>query len=140
MLLQSFFLIDTGIKRALDQTLSVELLPQTSAYGEAFEHWFILEVLKRTSYRQLDWLFSYLRTKHDTEIDLIITRPGEPRLLVEIKSKSRVTEDDARALERIAPQVDAHAELWLVSADPLTRKFGATTAMHWQQALRNWFG
>ncbi len=37
-----FYFIDPGIKRALDRTLSLPLMPQTSAYGEAFEHWVIL--------------------------------------------------------------------------------------------------
>ncbi len=41
-----FYFIDTGIKRALDRTLTVELLPQTAAWGEAFEHWIILEIKK----------------------------------------------------------------------------------------------
>ena len=50
-LLNSYF-IDPGIKRALSKTLTVELLPQTSAFGEAFEHWFLLEIIKNASYRR----------------------------------------------------------------------------------------
>ncbi|HEY8272598.1 MAG TPA: DUF4143 domain-containing protein [Pseudobdellovibrionaceae bacterium] len=72
-----FYFIDPGIKRALDRTLSVELLPQTAAWGEAFEHWIILEIKKNADYHRLDWEFSYLSTKDDVEIDLIIDRPGE---------------------------------------------------------------
>jgi predicted AAA+ superfamily ATPase len=139
-LMPKFFFIDTGIKRALEQTLSVELLPQTSAYGDAFEHWVILEMQKRISYRRLEWSLSYFRTHDDAEIDLIVERPGSRRLLIEIKSKSLVTEEDARTLERLSPSLDPQADRWLLSCDPLPRKFGDTTAMHWQAALKEWFG
>ena len=38
-----FYFIDTGISRTLSGTLTLELLPQTKAFGEAFEHWIILD-------------------------------------------------------------------------------------------------
>lgn len=134
-----FFLIDPGIKRALDRTLSVELLPQTYAWGDAFEHWVILEVLKSVSYRRLDWSLSYLRTKDDAEIDLIIERPGKPMALVEIKSKSKVVAADAKALESLGPDVDQKAERLLLSLDPLEARFGKTRALHWQKGLEALF-
>ena len=37
-----FYLIDPGIKRSLERTTRVPLLPQTTAFGDAFEHWVIL--------------------------------------------------------------------------------------------------
>lgn len=134
-----FFFIDTGIKRALEKTVSVELLPQTFAWGDAFEHWVILEFIKGAQYKRLDWSFSYLRTKDDVEIDLIITRPGQRALFVEIKSKSTVFETDAKALETLGHDLDPNAEKWLLSCDPLRRSFGKTTALHWQEALRELF-
>lgn len=62
-----FYFIDTGIKRALDRTQTVELLPQTFAWGDAFEHWVILEFIKNASYRRLDWTFSFARTKDESK-------------------------------------------------------------------------
>lgn len=134
-----FYFVDPGIKRALDRTLSVELLPQTSAWGEAFEHWVILEIKKNISYRRLDWDLSYLRTKDDVEIDLIIDRPGKNRVLIEIKSSSRVMERDAKALATLGADVDPKAKKWLLSADPLEQKFGSVQALHWQAALEKLF-
>ena len=75
-----FYLIDPGIKRALDRTLSVPLEPQTSAYGEAFEHWIIIEFKKLISYRRLDWELSFLQTKDNVEVHLIVDRPGQRNL------------------------------------------------------------
>ena len=85
-----FYFFDPGVKRALDRTLRMELVPQTFAYGKAFEHWVILEAMKMNEYRRLDYQFMYLKTKDDAEIDLIIERPGEKTLLVEIKSSVQV--------------------------------------------------
>ena len=130
-----FYFIDPGIKRALEKTLSVELLPQTSAWGEAFEHWVILEIIKNASYHRFDWSFSYLRTKDDQEIDLIIERPGKTTLLIEIKSKSRITEKDVKTLETLGSDISPNGEKWLLSNDPLRRTIKQTEAIYWQDAL-----
>jgi predicted AAA+ superfamily ATPase len=134
-----FFLIDTGIKRALDRTLSIPLLPQTSAWGDAFEHWVILEFKKRISYARLDWEMSYIRTKNDVEIDLVIERPGRRPLLVEIKSKDRILEEDVNALETLGVDIDPSSERLLLSNDPLEQRFGGTRCLYWQKALEGIF-
>lgn len=131
-----FYFIDPGIKRALDRTLVVELLPQTYAWGDSFEHWVILEIYKNASYLRYDWKFSYLRTKDDLEIDLIIDRPGLPMALVEIKSKEKVSEADAKALESLGPDIKRKAERFLLSMDPLEATFGRTRAFHWMKGLQ----
>ena len=133
-----FYFIDTGIKRALSGTLTVELLPQTRAFGEAFEHWVILEIIKNADYRRLDWHYSYLRTKDGVEIDLIIQSP-QKTLLIEIKSKALVKQEDAKALERIGKDISSKAEKWLISNDSLERQFGSTRALHWEKALKKLF-
>ena len=137
--LPKFYFIDTGIKRGLDRTLSVELLPQTFAWGDAFEHWVILEFVKGCQYKRLDWSFSYIRTKDDVEIDLVVERPGDRDLFVEIKSKSLVDASDAKALETLGADTNPKAERWLLSCDPLQRTFGKTTAMHWQDGIQRLF-
>ncbi|MCK5154756.1 MAG: DUF4143 domain-containing protein, partial [Spirochaetales bacterium] len=81
-----FYIFDMGVKRALQRMLNVPLLPQTTDYGEAFESWFVNECFRLNYYYELDYKFSYLRTKNDVEVDLIIERPGKSQLLVEIKS------------------------------------------------------
>lgn len=126
-----FYFIDTGKKRALDKTLSVELLPQTYAWEEAFESFFLSEIVKEISYHRLEWSISYLRTKYDQEIHLIIERPEKNTVLIQIKSKAKVREIDAKTLETLGSDVDPKAEKWIVSLDPLSQNFGTTKALHW---------
>lgn len=131
-----FYLFDTGVKRALDKTLRVPLLPQTYAYGHAFEHWIILEVFRLNEYRKLDYSLSYLRTKDDAEIDLIIERPGDKTLLVEIKSTTAVNETDTRSLQRFLRDWPGKAEAQIWSLDTRERKIDRVILLPWQQGLR----
>jgi len=134
-----FYLFDTGVKRALDRTLSSPLTPKTSAYGEAFEHFIIFEIMKLSSYFRLDWKFSYLRTKEDVEIDLIIDRPNKNRILVEIKSKSNIFENDTKSLEILGEDVDPQADRILISTDPKNQLIGKTRGLFWKDALKELF-
>ena len=133
-----FYFVDSGIRRALSQTLSLELLAHTKAFGEAFEQWLILEIVKNASYRRLDWHYSYLRTKSNAEIDLIIKGP-QSLLLIEIKSKDLVREEDAKTLNQLGADLDPSANKWLISNDPLERQFSSVRALHWKQALKELF-
>jgi predicted AAA+ superfamily ATPase len=129
-----FYLFDTGVQRAFTRTLSVELAPGTYAFGLAFEHFIVNEIQRLQSYAANDWQLSYLRTKDDVEIDLIIERPGMKRALIEIKSTRNVTEDDIRPLMRIAPQI-ANSEAFCFSLDPAARKIGPVLCLPWLRGL-----
>ncbi|MCB0320550.1 MAG: ATP-binding protein [Bdellovibrionales bacterium] len=134
-----FYLIDIGMKRALDRSLTIPLVQRTSAYGDAFEHFIVLELYKIASYARNDWKFSYYQTKEGHEIDLIVDRPGKKLLLVEIKSKNRVTAEDAKVIERLAPEIDPDAERYLLSRDSETQILGETRAVHWKTGLKELF-
>lgn len=129
-----FFLFDTGIKRALEKTLEVRLNPSTSAFGEAFEHWVILELKRLHDIRCRDYKWSYLLTKDGLEIDLICERPGRTTLLIEIKSTTLIREDHASSLTRIAPSFP-DAELLLLSRDQTPRTFGKVRALPFRQGI-----
>ncbi len=130
-----FFLFDNGVKRSLDRTLVSKLVPRTSAFGDAFEHFIVMELVKGASYKRLDWRFSYLRTKEDVEIDLIIDRPGKPRAMIEVKSKEKITPADVKSLETLGKDTDARADRFLVSLDKNNQQIGSTRALYWKDAL-----
>ena len=129
-----FYFFDTGVQRALAGFLRLELLPQTYAYGATFEHFLLTEIIRLAAYGKRDFRFSYLRTKDDVEIDLIIERPGMPRALVELKSTSRISEEDVRALRRLKPDIP-NSEAFCLSLDPLPRSLEGVRCLPWQQGL-----
>jgi predicted AAA+ superfamily ATPase len=129
-----FYFFDTGIQRALNNTLQVELAPQTYGYGAAFEHFVVNEINRLQSYARKDYRLSYLRTKDGVEIDLVIERPGLRRALVEIKSTERVTEEEIRSLTRLGKDVE-NSEAFCLSRDPTPKKIGAVSCLPWQQGL-----
>jgi predicted AAA+ superfamily ATPase len=129
-----FYLFDTGVQRALNNTLTVELKPQTYAFGVAFEHFVINEINRLQAYAKKDYRLSYLRSKDDVEIDLIIERPGLKRALVEIKSTARVTEEDIRSLQSLSKDI-ARSEAFCLSLDPTVKKMSGVWCLPWQRGL-----
>ena len=129
-----FYFFDTGVVRALAQHLTVPLLPSTSAYGHAFEHFFITECMRLSSYYQLEYKFSYVRTVNDQEIDLIIERPNQATLLIEIKSAREVYAEMFKPLQLLKDEFP-DAVLLGVSNDPYAKQFGDIKALPWRQAF-----
>jgi predicted AAA+ superfamily ATPase len=133
-----FFFFDLGVKRAMERNLNLELYKGTSEYGYAFEHLVILEIYRFNQYLSRDYELSYLQTKDGLEVDLILSRPGEPTALIEIKSKEKVTKDDLRHLRRIEPDITP-AESFLLSQDPTPKKIGNTLCLPWKQGIEEIF-
>ncbi|PIR26180.1 MAG: ATPase [Deltaproteobacteria bacterium CG11_big_fil_rev_8_21_14_0_20_42_23] len=129
-----FYFIDTGLARALARTLTLELAPQTSVFGNLFEQFVILEIYKRNHYFMKDYRFSYLRTKDDAEIDLIIERPGLPLALIEIKSSPRIDESHLRTLARFRQDL-GNCDAYCLSQDPLARIVQGIHVLPWTKGL-----
>jgi predicted AAA+ superfamily ATPase len=132
-----FYFFDTGVTRALTKQLEVTLTPETVDYGNAFEHFLILEMKRLADYYKPDWTFSYLRTKDDAEIDLIIERPGEKTLLIEIKSTSKIQFLEASTfttLSRLAADIK-NSKAYLFSQDPIEQKIKGIHCIPWQKGL-----
>lgn len=128
-----FYLFDPGVKRALANELNLELRSGTAEYGRAFEHFWILEIMRHNAYAQADFSFSYFGT-HDIEIDLVIERPGRPLLFVEIKSAERVKDAELRPLRALADEIK-ECEAICISREPRKRKVGKILVCPWQEAL-----
>lgn len=93
-----FYFFDVGVCRALQNQLSVELAKKTTEYGKAFEHFFILEVIKINLSLEKRWKLSYLRVNDNQEIDLIIETPKKI-FLIEIKSAEKVDPDEVQKMK-----------------------------------------
>lgn len=130
-----FYLFDLGVKRALERNLTVQMEARSYAYGEAFETWIVQECFRLNEYGRHDFKLSYLRTQADVEVDLIFERPGKKDLLVEIKSTSRLQEQDASSLARIAADWDRPCEAQVWSLDPREKNIGTIACLPWRAGL-----
>lgn len=133
-----FYFFDTGVARALARLTTVPLLPQTHAYGNAFEHFIILECLRLADYYRLDYRFSYLRTTSDAEIDLVVERPGKPLLCIEIKSATDVTKSDIGVFQRLCKDIP-QCEAICLSRDTYSKVLENVTIYPWEQGLKKFF-
>lgn len=133
-----FYFFDLGVTRALSRTLRIPLQASTSAYGEAFEHFIILECLKLAAYHQLDYRFSYVMTKDGAEIDLVVDRPGLPYLFIEIKSSQQVQPEQLRTLASLAHDMD-NVEAVCFSRDPYKKQYGDISVYPWQEGIQLFF-
>jgi predicted AAA+ superfamily ATPase len=129
-----FYFFDTGVKRALEKKLTLRLKPKTSEYGHQFESWFINECFRLNSYLEKDFNFSYLRTKDDAEVDLIIEKPDGQIVLVEIKSTSRVDESHLKHLKHFAMDFP-EAQLMCVCQVARKEIHQRILVLNWQEAL-----
>ncbi len=130
-----FFLFDCGVKKALERTLNNPLNERTYGFGRAFEHFIILELFKHNAYFEMDYRFSYFRTKENVEIDLIIDRPGKPIALVEIKSTEKVQNKHISYLQRTLPDF-SEAEAFCSSRDQVRKRIGCVLCLHWKEAFK----
>lgn len=130
-----FFLFDTGAMRALAGHLEAGIQKGTSYYGELFEHFIVQEIVKRSSYKRRDDSFSYYQAESGLEIDLIISRPTEQDIFLEIKSTDRVTEQHVTNLNRIAENFP-DALMYCFSQDGNLKQLGKTRCIHWKEGLR----
>lgn len=130
-----FYFFDIGVHRALLGTLGEQPTPRSYGFGRTFEHFVVCEAIRRNSYRSKDFRFSYLRTKDDLEIDLVIERPGAPRALVEIKSCERVTDEHLRSLTLLGPDI-SNSEKFCLSLDPTPRIVSGINVLPWETGLQ----
>jgi len=129
-----FYFFDMGVKRAVQRKLSVPLEEQTSDFSEAFEGWFVNECFRLNHYLELDYEFSFLCTKDDAEIDLLIDRPGKPIALVEIKSSTAIDERHVKVLQSFAKDFPG-ASLFCASRVDRAQKIGEVSVRPWSEVL-----
>jgi uncharacterized protein len=133
-----FYFFDAGVTRALGRLLTVPLVPSTAAYGESFEHFVILECFKLRDLYHSEYRFSYLKTKDDLEIDLVVERPGQPILFIEIKSSTRVTKELISSFITITRDF-GECEAVCFSDDPLEKMIDHVRILPWKTGLERYF-
>jgi predicted AAA+ superfamily ATPase len=133
-----FYFFDPGVVRSLTSQLSVPLSKSTSQYGEIFEHFIILQCKQLASYFHREYRFSYLRTKDDAEVDLIVERPGLPLLFIEIKSSDQVNASHLSAFKKLINDFGA-CEAICLSCDPYVKLIDGIRVIPWEQGIKEYF-
>lgn len=133
-----FYYFDTGVCRALSRMLSVPIRKSTIYYGDVFEHFIILECVRLSSYYFPEYRFSYIKTKDEVEVDLVVDRPGEKLLCIEIKSTDNVHENKLSSFANLVKDIP-NSEAICISQDARAKKIGEIMVLPWQIALKKYF-
>jgi hypothetical protein len=94
--------------------------------------------MKLASYHELDYRFSYLSTQSGAEVDLIVERPGQYPLFIEIKSSPQVNEEALRTLAQLAKDFGS-CEAICLSRDPYPKQYDQITVYPWQEGILKYF-
>lgn len=134
-----FYFFDPGVVKALANQLTIPLRESTNFYGDCFEHFIITQCKHLSDYFHNDYRFSYLKTKDDAEIDLVIERPGKQLLLIEIKSSSDVEDRHLRTLKVMSKDL-GECEAVCFSRDQHAKKIHGIMIYPWAEGIKKYFG
>ena len=81
------YFYDVGLRNALIQNF--EHINTRGDAGQLFENFIVSELLKYNYYGNFGYSFNYWRTKNGSEVDLVLNKPGQVMIAVEIKSQQR---------------------------------------------------
>jgi predicted AAA+ superfamily ATPase len=129
-----FYFFDTGVCRTLQNQISVPLTRKTSEFGNAFEHFMILEFFKINLSLEKRFRMSYLRVNDSQEIDLILESPKKT-FVIEIKSYDRVDRDDIKKMSYFKSEFPK-ADFLLLSLDSNEFDEDGIQCRHWKNALQ----
>ncbi len=133
-----FYLFDLGVKRALENSLTIPLNSKSADYGYAYEHFIILQIIYLSNYYKNDWSFYYLKTKDGQEIDLIIERPGLPTIFLEIKSSTQVSDEKLKPLIQLS-HGQANVEAFCFCQEAQKRIHNSVKIFPWQEGIKSIF-
>lgn len=135
-----FYFFDPGVKRALDFTITSELSPSTYGFGKAFEHWVILEIMRLNNYFKKGYRLSYLRTKNQVEVDVVLEKPSmqKSHILIEIKSTKQVLSGDVKQIAAIAKDLKK-SEAYCFSLDQQIQQIEGVLCLPWDKGIQRIF-
>jgi hypothetical protein len=72
------------------------------------------------------------------EIDLVVERPGENHLFIEIKSSKEVDENSLKNLKKLSEDF-GNCEALCFSRDKFSRKIGQIQVLNWKEGIKKYF-
>jgi len=123
-----FYFFDTGVTHTLAGTKQLER--NSDLFGRSFEHFLAMEIRSALSYQRSRDPLWFWRSTHGHEVDFVVGG----RFAVEVKTKARIGERDARGLRAFLEE-DAVRRHYVVSQDRVERKSGGIEFIHWETFL-----
>lgn len=129
-----FYFFDNGVLRTLARRVDLPISESTFEYGDLFESFLIQEAFRLIHYQEKDWTLSYLATKDNFEVDLILDRPGMPRAFIEIKSSRSVKNESLTGLNRLRREYPQN-EFYVLSQDKSEFIRDGISFLPWQKGF-----
>lgn len=129
-----FYYFDIGVKNALAQSIDSKPMPATTTYGELFEHFIMLEIYRLNEYFQKDYRMSFLMTKNNVEIDLILTK-GRRHYAIEIKSAQHIDESEVKRTYALAKDIPNLKKIFYISNHKEQRMCHGVECLYWADFL-----
>ena len=134
-----FYFFDLGVVRSISRHFSLPLIPSTSYFGDCFESFVLNQTLSLISYHDKDYRMSFYHDENQVEVDLVIERPGEALLFVEIKSSEEVIYEHTKSLRMVGRDF-ATAKFRVWSRDLRPKKIENIVCLPWQEGIKELLG
>jgi len=124
-----FYLFDVGVAGAITNRKIHEEKGQM--FGQAFEHFILMQLLAHRSYQELDYPINFWRTKTGLEVDFIL---GNGEVAIEVKGTSRVDSKDMKPLRAFVEEYSPRTAI-IVSNEKTRRVYGGVLVLPWKEFL-----
>jgi uncharacterized protein len=129
-----FYLFDVGVAGHLLGRKVVEA--RGEAFGRAFEHLILMEILAHRSYRDLDHDVNFWRTLAGVEVDFVL---GGGEVAIEVKGSARVGNRELRPLRVFAEEYQPRLAV-MVCCEPAPRVVDGVLVLPWREFLARLWG
>lgn len=97
-----------------------------------------MECWKLAKYFKPEYRLSYLQTKDGVEVDLVIDRPGDKYLFIEIKSTNNVKKEQLSTFQRLVTDF-GECEAVCFSRDSHAKQLNEIRVFPWQEGIKKFF-
>ncbi len=125
-----FYLLDVGVAGMIAKRRQLEL--GSPGFGEAFEHFILMELMAHRSYSEKHYEVTFWLTKGGYEVDFVL---GDGQVIVEVKSSSNIRNQQ---LKPMLAFIEEHRSqrAYIVHTGNTRRKVGDILLTPYQEFLR----
>lgn len=129
-----FYLFDVGVAGFLAGR-RIETL-RGEPFGQAFEHFILMEILAHRSYTEQDYPVGFWRTKSGLEVDFVL---GDGEIAIEVKGSGSLQSRDLRPLRAFVDEYGPRQAL-VVCNESRPRVVGDVHVLPWREFLSRLWG